>query len=141
MHVHTSNDSFQAGKERFNPSKNAKILPLMAGKTPELDNLQDTLVWDPFYTEMPEFFDMKLPDLLKQKHPSAWPEFERGEIDEDELYRKFFKDGRNINGAGLMRQMVRSIVSAQPFVFHVGPALSQTNFRKGSSLLDLGCKE
>ena len=69
--------------------------------------MQDTLVWDPFYTEMPEFFDMKLPDLLKQKHPSAWPEFERGEIDEDELYRKFFKDERPINGAGLIRQMVR----------------------------------
>lgn len=68
--------------------------------------MQDTLVWDPFYTEMPEFFDMKLPDLLKQKHPSAWPEFERGEIDEDELFRKFFKDGREIDGPGLIRQMV-----------------------------------
>ena len=129
LHDLSSSDKpFQAGKVRVNPSGSAQVLPLMAREKPELDKLQDTLVWDPFYTEMPEFFDMKLPDLLKQKHPSAWPEFERGEIDEDELYRKFFKDGRNINGAGLMRQMVRSIVSAQPFVFHVGPAPSQTNF-------------
>lgn len=68
--------------------------------------MQDTLVWDPFYTEMPEYFGMKLPELLKLKDPTAWPDFEKGEIMEEELYKNFFKDRREVNGAGLLHQMV-----------------------------------
>lgn len=63
-------------------------------------------MWDPFYTEMPEFFNMKLPELLKLKDPTAWPDFEKGQISEEELYRNFFKDRREVNGSGLLHQMV-----------------------------------
>lgn len=63
-------------------------------------------MWDPFYTEMPEYFGMKLPELLKLKDPHAWPDFERGEISEEELYTNFFKDRRDVNGPGLLHQMV-----------------------------------
>ena len=63
-------------------------------------------MWDPFYSEMPEFFGMKLPELLKLKDPTAWPDFERGEISEEELYQNFFKDRRPVNGPALLHQMV-----------------------------------
>jgi len=71
-----------------------------------LFDVMDTLVWDPFYTAMPEFFDMKLPDLLKAKDPHAWPDFERGKISEEELYTNFFKDRRPIDSTGLLQQMI-----------------------------------
>ena len=53
-----------------------------------------TLVRDPFFEEMPGFFGLTLDDLLKQKHPRAWVEFEKGEIDEAECMRRFFLDER-----------------------------------------------
>lgn len=68
--------------------------------------LQDTLVVDPFYIEMPLFFDMKFQELIAAKDPHAWPEFERGLITEEELYERFFKDRRPINGPALMQRMV-----------------------------------
>lgn len=49
---------------------------------------------------------MKLPELLKLKDPTAWPDFERGEITEEELYKNFFKDRREVNGPALLHQMV-----------------------------------
>ena len=55
---------------------------------------------------MPEFFDMKLPDLLKAKDPHAWPDFEKGKISEQEMYTNFFKDRRPVDSAGLLQQMV-----------------------------------
>jgi HAD superfamily hydrolase (TIGR01509 family) len=57
-------------------------------------DLMDTLVSDPFFRHMPEFFGLTLDELIQQKHPTAWVEFERGEIDEAQLAAKFFKDGR-----------------------------------------------
>jgi len=57
-------------------------------------DLMDTLVSDPFFRHMPEFFGLSLQELLQQKHPTAWLEFERGEIDEAQLAAKFFADGR-----------------------------------------------
>lgn len=35
--------------------------------------------------------------LLDSKHPTAWVEFELGQITEAELFAKFFKDGRPID--------------------------------------------
>ena len=60
-------------------------------------DLMDTLVSDPFFRHMPEFFGMSLEELIQQKHPTAWVEFERGEIDEAELAGKFFADGRRFD--------------------------------------------
>ena len=60
-------------------------------------DLMDTLVSDPFFRHMPEFFGLSLEELIAQKHPTAWVEFERGEITEAELAAKFFKDGRSFD--------------------------------------------
>ncbi|URD77050.1 haloacid dehalogenase-like hydrolase [Musa troglodytarum] len=62
-----------------------------------LFDVMDTLVRDPFYNDVPAFFQMSMKELLAQKHPTAWVEFEKGLIDENELARKFFKDGRPLD--------------------------------------------
>ncbi len=59
-----------------------------------LFDVMGTLVYEPFFEHVPAALGMTLEALLSQKHPSAWVEFELGAIDEDELRRKFFADGR-----------------------------------------------
>ena len=70
-----------------------------------LFDVMGTLVHDPFYEEVPRLFGMSLEELIAIKHPSAWIEFERGEIDEDALAAKFFADGRSFDLAGLKQTM------------------------------------
>ena len=41
-----------------------------------LFDVMGTLVHDPFFEEMPEFFGLSFDELLAVKHPSAWVEFE-----------------------------------------------------------------
>lgn len=60
-------------------------------------DLMDTLVSDPFRKHMPEFFGMSLEELMERKHPTAWVEFERGDIDEVAFGAKFFSDGRSFD--------------------------------------------
>ncbi|CAB4316082.1 unnamed protein product [Prunus armeniaca] len=61
----------------------------------------DTVVRDPFYHDVPAFFRMSFEELIECKHPTAWIEFEKGIIDEMELARKFFTDGRPLDLEGL----------------------------------------
>ena len=68
-------------------------------------DLMDTLVRDPFFTHMPAFFGLSLDELVAQKHPTAWRDFELGRIGEQELYARFFRDGRIIDGPGLKHHM------------------------------------
>lgn len=68
-------------------------------------DIMETLVTEPFYRAMPTFFQMTLEDLLQAKHPTAWIEFEKGQISEEEYVTRFFTDGRPIDGEGL-RQCV-----------------------------------
>ena len=65
----------------------------------------DTLVSDPFFRHMPEFFGLSLEELIAQKHPTAWVEFERGEIDEAQLALKFFRDGRSFDIAAFKQHI------------------------------------
>jgi len=71
-------------------------------------DLMDTLVHDPFFTHMAAHFGLSFEELLRQKHPTAWRDFELGAIDEDGLYRSFFADGRAIDGPGLKRTMLQA---------------------------------
>ncbi|XP_050241833.1 flavin mononucleotide hydrolase 1, chloroplatic isoform X1 [Quercus robur] len=72
-----------------------------------LFDIMDTIVRDPFYHDVPAFFGMPMKELLECKHPTAWIEFEKGMIDEVELARKFFKDGRSFDLEGLKNCMKR----------------------------------
>jgi len=68
-------------------------------------DLMDTLVSDPFFRHMPEFFGLTLEELMEQKHPTAWVEFELGEITEAELAAKFFRDGRSFDLAAFKQHI------------------------------------
>jgi len=52
-------------------------------------DVMSTLVYDPIAHEIPTFFDLPLPKLFEVKHPTAWVEFEHGELDETEFYKIF----------------------------------------------------
>jgi FMN hydrolase / 5-amino-6-(5-phospho-D-ribitylamino)uracil phosphatase len=60
----------------------------------------DTLVRDPFRDVMPGFFGLTLAEMLQQKQPDAWGQFERGELTEAEFLPIFFADGRPYDHAG-----------------------------------------
>ena len=66
-----------------------------------LFDVMETLVTEPFFTAMPKYFGMGLDQLLAEKHPTSWIEFEKGRITEDEYLRTFFLDGRPVDGDGL----------------------------------------
>ena len=71
-------------------------------------DLMDTLVRDPFFTHVAAHFGLSFEELMRDKHPSAWRDFELGAIDEQTLYRSFFADGRAIDGPGLKRTMLQA---------------------------------
>jgi HAD superfamily hydrolase (TIGR01509 family) len=66
-----------------------------------LFDVMDTLVRDPFFAVAPVFFDMTLEELFAAKDPAAWVAFERGAIDEATLGRRYFRDRRAFDIAGL----------------------------------------
>lgn len=65
-----------------------------------------TLVQDPFYERVPAFFGITFDELLEQKHPRAWIEFELGHIDESTFFQTFFADSRGFDHEGLKTAMV-----------------------------------
>ncbi|CAO2148737.1 unnamed protein product [Urochloa humidicola] len=73
-----------------------------------LFDVMDTLVRDPFYHHIPAFFKMSMKELLESKHPTTWSEFEKGLIDENELAKRFFNDGRSFDLEGLKECLVRA---------------------------------
>jgi HAD superfamily hydrolase (TIGR01509 family) len=68
-------------------------------------DVMDTLVVDPFTTAMPAFFKLSFQELLAQKHPTSWLEFELGLLSEDQFLEAFFSDGRPVDGPGLRAAM------------------------------------
>jgi HAD superfamily hydrolase (TIGR01509 family) len=60
-------------------------------------DVMGTLVHDPFFVEMPEFFGVTFDALLEVKHPSAWVEFELGKCSEEDFLQRFFSDGRDFD--------------------------------------------
>jgi HAD superfamily hydrolase (TIGR01509 family) len=65
-------------------------------------DVMGTLVHDPFFVEMPEFFGMSFEALLEAKHPSAWVEFELGQRSEEDFLQSFFADGRDFDRRGFV---------------------------------------
>lgn len=71
-------------------------------------DIMSTLVTEPFEADVPAFFGLSLPELIRVKHPTAWLEFERGEIDEHQYAAKFFLDGRSLDVEALKQRMLAS---------------------------------
>jgi HAD superfamily hydrolase (TIGR01509 family) len=68
-----------------------------------LFDVMDTLVVEPFHRVMPGFFGLTSEELIAAKHPTAWVEFEAGEIGEEEFLARFFRDGRAFDHAAFRR--------------------------------------
>jgi HAD superfamily hydrolase (TIGR01509 family) len=73
-----------------------------------LCDVMDTLVREPYYTELPAFFGMSLEELAAAQHPTAWVEFEEGRIDEATYLARFFRDGRAIDREALRAHLQHS---------------------------------
>ncbi len=56
-------------------------------------DLMDTVVVDPFFTELPRLFGARLAALHKTRDPTAWPAFERGELDEEGFLARLYPQG------------------------------------------------
>ena len=68
-------------------------------------DVMSTLVRDPFYEDVPRFFGTSLAELVAAKDPHAWPAFERGHIDGQQLCERFFLDRREVDAQGLCEAM------------------------------------
>jgi len=62
-----------------------------------LFDIMDTVVYDPFRREIPEHFGMDLETLLERKHPTAWAEFERRDIEEPTFLDYMFEGSRTVD--------------------------------------------
>jgi len=66
-----------------------------------LFDVMETLVTEPFWHALPEFFGTSRDELLAQLHPTSWIEFEEARITEDEYFERFFEDRRPVDSAGV----------------------------------------
>ena len=97
----------------------------MPAKPVLLLDVMDTLVHDPFYVEVLEFFAMDLESLFAIKSKQAWFEFERGELDEAAMVERYFEDGRRLDLAGLracMRAAYRWLPGIEPLLIELRAA-------------------
>lgn len=89
-------------------STNQGVIIFMADSTIVLFDVMGTLVHDPFFWEVPQFLGMGLEQLLAEKHPTAWREFEHGLRTEEEYVVDFFADGRPVDLDGLRKTMTEA---------------------------------
>lgn len=68
-----------------------------------LFDVMDTLVYNPFNSEIPAFFGLSQDELLRQNDPSAWDRFERGQISERDYLKSYFRDGRSFDHESFRR--------------------------------------
>jgi HAD superfamily hydrolase (TIGR01509 family) len=73
-----------------------------------LFDVMETLVSEPFRDVLPDFFGLTLDQLLAAKHPTAWIDFEKGLISQDEYFSTCFRDGRSVDGIALLERVKQS---------------------------------
>ncbi len=71
-------------------------------------DVMSTLVYDPFAVEMPAFFGLTFQEMFTKKDPTAWVEFERGEIDEATFFSRFFMGEREVDGEAFRAMLAES---------------------------------
>lgn len=71
-------------------------------------DLMDTVVREPFRETIPRFFGLSLEELIAQKDPRSWIEFEHGRIDEETYAASFFADRRPVELTAMKAWMIDS---------------------------------
>jgi FMN phosphatase YigB (HAD superfamily) len=97
----------------------------MAERPIVLFDVMDTLVVDPFRVHIPAFFGLELSELLAQKHPTAWVDFEKGLIGEAEYAGRMFADGRTVDPSALaahVRDAYRWVEGIEPLLAELSRA-------------------
>lgn len=64
-------------------------------------DVMGTIVYDPFFREVPDFLGLSMEQLWQVKHPTSWVDFEKGKMGEEEYLADFFRDGRVYDQEGL----------------------------------------
>ena len=82
------------------------MTPLLDDDTVILWDVMSTLVYDPYLIELPAFFSKSWEELLQLKHPTAWVEFELGELSEARFFEIFCPELGPID-ADAFHQMLR----------------------------------
>ncbi len=90
-----------------------------------------TLVYDPYRVELPAFFDLPLEVLMERKHPTAWLDFERGDIDA-ETFAEIFLEGVEWD----YRALEAELESAYRFLPGIEPLLDELQ-RAGVTMYSL----
>jgi HAD superfamily hydrolase (TIGR01509 family) len=68
-------------------------------------DVMETLVSEPFFEHVPGFFGMSIEELIREKDPRSWVDFEHGSIDEATYVERFFRDRRRVDLDALKRHM------------------------------------
>ena len=72
-----------------------------------LFDVMDTLVIDPFFTGVHTVLGCEsMQELFKAKRPETYEQFEKGEIEEDELWSRYFADDRTVDVAAVRKHFV-----------------------------------
>ena len=82
-------------------------------------DVMSTLIYDPFFVEVPAFFQCSLQELIRDKDAHAWLDFEKNQCTEEEFFSRFFGDGRHIDGHGMkdcMRRNYRFLDGIEPLL-------------------------
>ncbi|MEZ6073735.1 MAG: HAD family phosphatase [Pirellulales bacterium] len=91
-----------------------------------LFDVMETLVTDPFRDVIPDFFGLSLDELLAAKHPTAWIDFEKGLISQDEYFRVCFLDGRTVDG----KTLVNRVAASYDWLDGMQPLLAELHARR-----------
>ncbi len=108
---HTSSDRLGRGARAARAARAAARAPPSGALSGGSDivilfDVMDTIVRDPFYDKMPSYFSLSFEELLRQKHPTAWIDFESARITEDEFFSIFFKDRRRIDREDFVKRVL-----------------------------------
>ena len=71
-----------------------------------LFDVMGTLIYEPFFVEVPRALGMSLRELMPLLQPGTWVDFETGAIDEAGLRAKFFRDRRDYPHEAMKAAMV-----------------------------------
>jgi len=80
--------------------------PPLGGRVQVVFSIMNTVVRDPLPEVAAKLFKMSESELEQSINASAWLAFECGEIEEIQLQRTYFKDGRDFDLAGLKAALV-----------------------------------
>ena len=87
------------------PRRRTRLKATETDSTPRriiLFDVMDTLVVDPFFTGVHTVLGCEtMQDLFKAKRPETYEMYETGEISEDELWKKYFADDREVDVAAV----------------------------------------